>query len=131
MSNKSSFYYNQISKKGLLENDKKLLLKKFGFKNFHLSQENFSLAENSLFSIKNESRKPIKTSALSIINSSQKNSQNKTKNIINNIHKEYSSNNPCLKKPKSKYNKSMSSLQINPIINMKDKSDVHLIIIEY
>ena len=126
MSNKSSFYYNQISKKGLLENDKKLLLKKFGFKNFHLSQENFSLAENSLFSIKNESRKPIKTSALSIINSNQKNSQNKTKNIINNIHKEYSSNNPCLKKPKSKYNKSMSSLQINPIINMKDKSDVQL-----
>ena len=128
MSNKSSsLYYNQISKKGLLENDKKLLLKKFGFKNFHLSQENFSLSQNSLFSIKNESRKPIKTSALSIINNSQKSSQVKTKNILNNnIHNEYSSNNPSLKKPKSKYNKSMSSLLINPIINMKDKNDDQL-----
>ena len=76
MSNKSSFYFNQISKKGLLENDKKLLLNKFGFKNLHLSQANlnldnintinYSIIDNSLASIKNDNRKPIK--ACSIIN---------------------------------------------------------------
>ena len=143
MSNKSSFYYNQISKKGLLENDKKLLLKKFGFINFHLSQgnlnfdnintHNYSLIENSLLSIKNESRKPIKTT-INInniknndkVNNSQKNNQIKTKNIIQNIQKNYSSNNSCLKKNKHKYNQSMSSLPLNTLntnINTKDKSD--------
>jgi len=140
MSNKSSFYYNQISKKGLLENDKKLLLKKFGFINFHLSQgnlnfdnintHNYSLIENSLLSIKNESRKPIKTT-INInniknndkVNNSQKNNQIKTKNIIQNIQKNYSSNNSCLKKNKHKYNQSMSSLPLNTNINTKDKSD--------
>ena len=140
MSNKSSFYYNQISKKGLLENDKKLLLKKFGFINFHLSQgnlnfdnintHNYSLIENSLLSIKNESRKPIKTT-INInniknndkVNNSKKNNQIKTKNIIQNIQKNYSSNNSCLKKNKHKYNQSMSSLPLNTNINTKDKSD--------
>ena len=140
MSNKSSFYYNQISKKGLLENDKKLLLKKFGFINFHLSQgnlnfdnintHNYSLIENSLLSIKNESRKPIKTT-INInniknndkVNNFQKNNQIKTKNIIKNIQKNYSSNNSCLKKNKHKYNQSMSSLPLNTNINTKDKSD--------
>ena len=140
MSNKSSFYYNQISKKGLLENDKKLLLKKFGFINFHLSQgnlnfdnintHNYTLIENSLLSIKNESRKPIKTT-INInniknndkVNNSQKNNQIKTKNIIQNIQKNYSSNNSCLKKNKHKYNQSMSSLPLNTNINTKDKSD--------
>lgn len=140
MSNKSSFYYNQISKKGLLENDKKLLLKKFGFINFHLSQgnlnfdnintHNYSLIENSLLSIKNESRKPIKTT-INInniknndkVNNFQKNNQIKTKNIIQNIQKNYSSNNSCLKKNKNKYNQSMSSLPLNTNINTKDKSD--------
>ena len=140
MSNKSSFYYNQISKKGLLENDKKLLLKKFGFINFHLSQgnlnfdnintHNYSLIENSLLSIKNESRKPIKTT-INInniknndkVNNFQKNNQIKTKNIIQNIQKNYSSNNSCLKKNKHKYNQSMSSLPLNTNINTKDKSD--------
>lgn len=140
MSNKSSFYYNQISKKGLLENDKKLLLKKFGFINFHLSQgnlnfdnintHNYSLIENSLLSIKNESRKPIKTT-INInniknndkVNNFQKNNQIKTKNIIQNIQKNYSSNNSCLKKNKNKYNQSMSSLPLNTNINSKDKSD--------
>ena len=140
MSNKSSFYYNQISKKGLLENDKKLLLKKFGFINFHLSQgnlnfdnintHNYSLIENSLLSIKNESRKPIKT-IINInniknndkVNNFQKNNQIKTKNIIQNIQKNYSSNNSCLKKNKNKYNQSMSSLPLNTNINTKDKSD--------
>ena len=140
MSNKSSFYYNQISKKGLLENDKKLLLKKFGFSNFHLSQgnlnfdnmntHNYSLIENSLFSIKNESRKPIKTIIKDNniknndkVNNSQKNTQIKGKNIIQNIQKNYSSNNSCVKKAKHKYNQSMSSLPLNSIINAKDKSD--------
>ena len=140
MSNKSSFYYNQISKKGLLENDKKLLLKKFGFINFHLSQgnlnfdnintHNYTLIENSLLSIKNESRKPIKTT-INInniknndkVNNFQKNNQIKTKNIIQNIQKNYSSNNSCLKKNKHKYNQSMSSLPLNTNINTKDKSD--------
>jgi len=140
MSNKSSFYYNQISKKGLLENDKKLLLKKFGFINFHLSQgnlnfdnintHNYSLIENSLLSIKNESRKPIKTT-INInniknndkVNNFQKNNRIKTKNIIQNIQKNYSSNNSCLKKNKHKYNQSMSSLPLNTNINTKDKSD--------
>ena len=140
MSNKSSFYYNQISKKGLLENDKKLLLKKFGFINFHLSQgnlnfdnintHNYSLIENSLLSIKNESRKPIKTT-INVnniknndkVNNLQKNNQIKTKNIIQNIQKNYSSNNSCLKKNKHKYNQSMSSLPLNTNINTKDKSD--------
>ena len=140
MSNKSSFYYNQISKKGLLENDKKLLLKKFGFINFHLSQgnlnfdnintHNYSLIENSLLSIKNESRKPIKTT-INInniknndkVNNFQKNNQIKTKNIIQNIQKNYSSNNSCLKKNKHKYNQSISSLPLNTNINTKDKSD--------
>ena len=140
MSNKSSFYYNQISKKEILENDKKLLLKKFGFINFHLSQgnlnfdnintHNYSLIENSLLSIKNESRKPIKTT-INInniknndkVNNFQKNNQIKTKNIIQNIQKNYSSNNSCLKKNKHKYNQSMSSLPLNTNINTKDKSD--------
>ena len=139
MSNKSSFYYNQISKKGLLENDKKLLLKKFGFSNFHLSQgnlnfdnintHNYSLIDNSLLSIKNESRKPIK-STINInnikkndkVNNSQKNSQIKTKNII---QKNYSSNILCIKKAKHKYNQSVSSFPFNSVINIKDKSDKH------
>ena len=70
----SSFYYNQISKKGLLENDRKLLLKKFGFKNLQLSQSNlnldnintvnYSLIDNSLVSLKKESKKQSKISNL-------------------------------------------------------------------
>ena len=141
MSNKSSFYYNQISKKGLLENDKKLLLKKFGFKNFHLSQsnlnfdnintQNYSLIENSLLSVKNNIRKPIKTiiniKNNEIINNSQKNTQIKKKNIIQNIQrKNASNNNSCVKKIKHKYNQSMSSLPLNSIKNNRENSDKQL-----
>ena len=143
MSNKSSFYYNQISKKGLKENDKNLLLKKFGFKNLHLSQgnlhldniktNNYSLAENSLLSLKNENRKPIKTSTIIninninnfLLNNSEKNTQIKTKNIIQNIQRNNATSS-YKKNKKNKNNKSMSSLPLNAIINTKDKIDIHL-----
>ena len=145
MSNKSSsFYYNQISKKGLLENDKKLLLKKFGFKNFHLSQgnsyidnmntHNYSLAENSLLSLKNESRKPIKTSSIININNVKKDqskinpekyTQIKAKNFSQN-NKRSTSSSSYMKKTKKIYNQSMSSLPLNYIVNIKDKSELQL-----
>ena len=107
------------------------MCKNLFFRNFdNINTHNYSLIENSLLSIKNESRKPIKTT-INInniknndkVNNFQKNNQIKTKNIIQNIQKNYSSNNSCLKKNKHKYNQSMSSLPLNTNINTKDKSD--------
>ena len=141
MSNKPSIYYNQISKKGLLENDKKLLLKKFGFKNLQLSHSNmnldnintinYSLAENSLTSLKNESRKPQKTCSLIYLNNIKNNSQkmtqirNKSKNKININQKNFitnSNNNISTKKMKAKFDKSVASLPLNSIINLNEKN---------
>ena len=131
----SSFYYNQISKKGLLENDRKLLLKKFGFKNLQLSQSNlnldnintvnYSLIDNSLVSLKKESKKQSKISNL---NNSQKNFQIKTKNFIQAINKNICptpNNNTNIKIVKGKYNQSMATIPLNPKIN--NKSDSKLI----
>ena len=145
MSNKPSIYYNQISKKGLLENDKKLLLKKFGFKNLQLSHNNmnldnintinYSLAENSLISLKNDSRKPQKTCSLIYLNNIKNNSQkmtkikNKSKNkIIDNQNNYFtnSNNNISTKKIKAKFNKSTASLPLNSLINLNEKSGMQL-----
>ena len=145
MSNKPSIYYNQISKKGLLENDKKLLLKKFGFKNLQLSHNNmnldnintinYSLAENSLISLKNDIRKPQKTCSLIYLNNIKNNSQkmtqikNKSKNkIIDNQNNFFtnSNNNISTKKIKAKFNKSMASLPLNSVINLNEKSGMKL-----
>ena len=145
MSNKPSICYNQISKKGLLENDKKLLLKKFGFKNLQLSHNNmnldnintinYSLAENSLISLKNDSRKPQKTCSLIYLNNIKNNSQkmtkikNKSKNkIIDNQNNYFtnSNNNISTKKIKAKFNKSTASLPLNSLINLNEKSGMQL-----
>ena len=145
MSNKPSIYYNQISKKGLLENDKKLLLKKFGFKNLQLSHNNmnldnintinYSLAENSLISLKNDIRKPQKTCSLIYLNNIKNNSQkmtkikNKSKNkIIDNQNNYFtnSNNNISTKKIKAKFNKSTASLPLNSLINLNEKSGMQL-----
>ena len=145
MSNKPSIYYNQISKKGLLENDKKLLLKKFGFKNLQLSHNNMNLdnintinyylAENYLISLKNDIRKPQKTCSLIYLNNIKNNSQkmtqikNKSKNkIIDNQNNFFtnSNNNISTKKIKAKFNKSTASLPLNSLINLNEKSGMQL-----
>ena len=144
MSNISS-HYNQISKKGLLENDKKLLLKKFGFKNLQLSNTNTnidktnnninnSLGENTLSSIKNDSRKPVKTlSGFNIINlknnenlNTIKNKQIHSKNITQNNNQKNlltTLNNSKIKQPKYRNNKSMASLALNTNIYFTEKND--------
>ena len=140
MSNKSSFYFNQISKKGLLENDKKLLLTKFGFKNLHLSQANlnldnntntvnYSLIENSLASIKNDNRKPIK--ACSIINLNINSSSNsykitQIKNKTNQPDKRNKQNKTGPKNIRNKNNQSLASLSTNGLIFLNEKSEMQI-----
>ena len=139
MSNKSSFYFNQISKKGLLENDKKLLLNKFGFKNLHLSQANlnldnintinYSIIDNSLASIKNDNRKPIK--ACSIINLNINNNNNtkkitQIKNKTNQVKRGKSQNKIYPKNGRSKYGQSLASLSSNGLIFLNEKNEIHL-----
>ena len=139
MSNKSSFYFNQISKKGLLENDKKLLLNKFGFKNLHLSQANlnldnintinYSIIDNSLASIKNDNRKPIK--ACSIINLNINNNNNtkkitQIKNKTNQVNRGKSQNKIYPKNGRSKYGQSLASLSSNGLIFLNEKNEIHL-----
>ena len=140
MSNKSSsLYYNQISKKGLLENDKKLLLNKFGFKNLHLSQANlnldnintinYSIIDNSLASIKNDNRKPIK--ACSIINLNINNNNNtkkitQIKNKTNQVNRGKSQNKIYPKNGRSKYGQSLASLSSNGLIFLNEKNEIHL-----
>ena len=139
MSNKSSFYFNQISKKGLLENDKKLLLNKFGFKNLHLSQANlnldnintinYSIIDNSLASIKNDNRKPIK--ACSIINLNINNNNNtkkitQIKNKKNQVNRGKSQNKIYPKNGRSKYGQSLASLSSNGLIFLNEKNEIHL-----
>ena len=139
MSNKSSFYFNQISKKGLLENDKKLLLNKFGFKNLHLSQANlnldnintinYSIIDNSLASIKNDNRKPIK--ACSIINLNINNNNNtkkitQIKNKTNQVNRGKSQNKIYPKNGRSKYGQSLASLSSNGLIFLNEKNEILL-----
>jgi signal transduction histidine kinase len=69
--------FNQISRKGLIENDKKLLMKKLGFNNLSHSflteernslNKNYSLIANSLQSLKIDTKKPVKQTSFININ---------------------------------------------------------------
>ena len=69
--------FNQISRKGLIENDKKLLMKKLGFNNLSHSflteernslNKNYSLIANSLPSLKIDTKKPVKQTSFININ---------------------------------------------------------------
>ena len=137
MSNKSSYYFNQISKKGLLENDKKLLLNKFGFKNLQLSQANlnidnnvntinYSLIENSLASIKNDNRKPIKACSIINLNINSNNNPKKITQIKNKPNQSNTRNNQnktCPKNIRTKYNQSLASLNTNCLLFLNEKSE--------
>ena len=137
MSNKSSYYFNQISKKGLLENDKKLLLNKFGFKNLQLSQANlnidnnvntinYSLIENSLASIKNDNRKPIKACSIINLNINSNNNPKKITQIKNKTNQSNTRNNQnktCPKNIRTKYNQSLASLNTNCLLFLNEKSE--------
>ena len=122
--------YNQISKKGLIENDKKLLIKKFGFGNLsysnlnidsNISNKNYSLKSYSLSNFKSELKKPLKEYSNIKLNTIQKiksinneliNQNAKNKNIIKNI--KISSN--SLKKNRN--NKSMAILPISSMLDI-------------
>ena len=139
--NKNS--YNQISQKGLLENNKKLLINKFHFFNLsysnlnfenNLSNKNFSLNSYSLQSLKNGIKRPINASS----NNKLKTFQNiydamKKKNSNKNcIIKNYQISSNSLKKNNSKKkllnrnNKSMAILSTSPILNINGMSDYSL-----
>ena len=140
MSNKSSFYFNQISKKGLLENDKKLLLTKFGFKNLHLSQANlnldnntntvnYSLIENSLASIKNDNRKPIKACSIINLNINSNTNSYKITQIKNKTNQRDTRNKQNKTGPKNirnKNNQSLASLYTNGLIFLNEKSEMQI-----
>ena len=140
MSNKSSFYFNQISKKGLLENDKKLLLTKFGFKNLHLSQANlnldnntntvnYSLIENSLASIKNDNRKPIKACSIINLNINSNSNSYKITQIKNKTNQRDTRNKQNKTGPKNirnKNNQSLASLYTNGLIFLNEKSEMQI-----
>ena len=101
-------FFNQISKNGLLENDKKLLIKKFGLNNLshpyfyedkNSSNQNYSLIGNSLSTIKFETKKHIKSSP-KIKNNNQS---------LNNLFKRYTTSNEISKKSSViKYSKKSS-----------------------
>ena len=139
--NKNS--YNQISQKGLLENNKKLLINKFHFFNLsysnlnfenNLSNKNFSSNSYSLQSLKNGIKRPINASS----NNKLKTFQNiydamKKKNSNKNcIIKNYQISSNSLKKNNSKKkllnrnNKSMAILSTSPILNINGMSDYSL-----
>ena len=135
--------YNQISQKGLLENNKKLLINKFHFFNLsysnlnienNLSNKNFSLNSYSLQSLKNDIKRPINASS----NNKSKSIQNidtalKKKNSNKNcIIKNYQISSNSLKKNNSKKillnrnNKSMAILPTSPILNINGMSNYSL-----
>ena len=137
--------YNQISKKGQLENDKKLLIKKFGFRNLsysnlnienNTSNKNYSINSYSLISLKNDFKikknlnesSNIKLNTLQNINNVKRNPNQKKQNII----KDYQFSSISLKKNASKKklinrnNKSMAILPISPILDINCISDYSL-----
>ena len=143
--------YNKISKKGLLENDKKLIIKKFGFNNLAYSNvqknytnkntnKNYSLNTNSLSSLKYEIKKAQKESSNNIFSSihnlnnplgkkSISNQNSKCKNLINNYTSNSLSKNKHRKqliKNKNKNNRSMAQLPIRPKLNINGVSDYSL-----
>ena len=133
--------YNQISQKGLVENNKKLLLNKFGFFNLNLnvennlSNKNFSLNSYSLQSLKNEIKKPINAASNIKINTLQNIANNiiRSKNANkNNIIKNYQISSNSLKKNNTKKkilnrnNKSMAILPTSPVLNINGMSNYSL-----
>ena len=85
--------FNQISKKGLIENHKKILITKLGFRNLsyskmnldtHFSNNNYSIHSYSSSSFIKEKRTPFKESSHIKLNTIQK---------INNIIKKQNSHN--------------------------------------
>ena len=95
---------------------------------------NNSLGENTLSSIKNDSRKPVKTlSGFNIINlknnenlNTIKNKQIHSKNITQNNNQKNlltTLNNSKIKQPKYRNNKSMASLALNTNIYFTEKKD--------
>ena len=137
--------YNQISQKGQIENDKRLLIKKFGFRNLsysnlHIesttSNKNYSKNTYSLSSLKNDIKikknlnesSNIKLNTLQNINNAKRNPNSKNKNII----KDYQFSSISLKKYSSKKklinrnNKSMAILPISPILDISGMPDYSL-----
>ena len=142
---KNKNIYNQRSKKGKLENDKKLLIKKFGFRNLsysnlnienNTSNKNYSINSYSLLSLKNDFKikknlnesSNIKLNTLQNINNVKRNPNQKKQNII----KDYQFSSISLKKNASKKklinrnNKSMAILPISPILDINCISDYSL-----
>ena len=137
--------YNQISKKGQIENDKRLLIKKFGFRNLsysnlHIesttSNKNYSKNDYSLSSLKNDIKikknlnesSNIKLNTLQNINNATRKQNSKNKNII----KDYQFSSISLTKYSSKKklinrnNKSMAILPISPILDISGMPDYSL-----
>lgn len=139
--------YNQISKKGIRENDKKLLIKKLGFNNLShsnlneekiLTKKKNLLIANSLSSLKIESKKPLKPPSIINLNINlNKNLKNnhtisnqrtKNKSLIKNynISSNSLSKNSTKNKTMNRNNKSMASLPTNPVLNINGISDFSL-----
>ena len=126
--------YSQISKKGLVENDKKLLIKKFGFNNLSYSNlnlekittnKNSSIYTNSLSSLKIEIKKPFKISnnnnnfsSFQTLNISKNNRNLKNTNSL--------SKNSSKNKKMNRNNKSMAALPISSKININEISNYSL-----
>ena len=139
------YFYNQISKNGLLENEKKLVIKNLGFKNLshsNINEEksllnNNSFITNSLSTIKEEKRK--QKSSPKINSTNNKNLKNILKKYSNNdntrnkgIIKNYKNSSDTLSKNSLKKhllyknNKSMAILPIKPNISINNISNYSL-----
>ncbi len=139
--------YNQISRKGALENDKKLLMKKLGFNNLshtYLTEEknslnkNYSLIANSLPSLKIETKKHTKQTSFINVNINLNNvlknhytitnQKSKNKSLIKN----YKKSSYSLSKKSGRIismnrnNKSMAVLPTVPIYKKIGMSDYSL-----
>lgn len=136
--------YNQISKKGQIENDKKLLIKKFGFRNLsysnlhienNASNKNYSLNTYSLSSLQNDIKikknlnesSNIKLKTLQNLNNATRNPNQKNQNLIKNYQISLNLKNKSSKKKLiNRNNKSMAILPINPILDINYISDYSL-----
>ena len=138
-------FYNQISKTGLLENDKRLLIKNLGFNNLSHSNmnedksslNNNSFITNSLSTIKIDNKKQKSSSKISLTNNE------KLKNILKKYSTNENTRNKCLirnyknssdtlskislkKNILYKNNKSMAVLPIKPNISINNINNYSL-----
>ena len=116
--------YSQISKKGIVENDKKLIIKKFGFNNLShsnlnlekkITKKNSSIYTNSLSSLKIEIKKPLKVF----------NTYNNYNNY-NSLQKLYNKNTISKNRRVNRNNKSMASLPIRTKVNINEMANYSL-----